>query len=319
MAPHPSRGTAAAARCAGNGAEAAGCGFSFPPCHGRHGEMSPALTGNIPSSHWGGDWSLPSTPEGSARPGDIGAVSPLPCAGWELGRELRLAKPLGQSRACFPPGDGRIRHLRSKESSPRCRLPPWDPRAGLSSPGCWAGGSAVWVQPRLGASTLSPAAARAPPGRVALRGGPHEKMSEGRAGPHGRSSHPEGQSRVAPSAVPCPWLGRGCRDPSATPPAVPTAALAACPMPQEAVPPTLAGTWSPCQIIAGLNIVLLVAGDPPRTPAQSRPLPGGPCHPDPLPGCCGAMGSSAHLHPSPGTPFPGLGLSQARLSGLGEG
>lgn len=37
------------------------------------------------------------------------------------------------------------------------------------------------------------------------------------------------------------------------------------------------GTLSPRQIIAGLNIAPLAGAAPPRAPAQSRPLPRGPC------------------------------------------
>lgn len=162
-----------------------------------------------------------------------------------------------------------------------------------------------------------------PPGQCGSVGGVPMGRCE-RQGQEPRDTIPTSRDRATwiPVLSPaCGWEG-GPGTPLPSPPApMPAAALAAWPMQQEAaeiappprdtlpVPNNCRAKYSPA------------GGRCPskRTPAQSRLLPGGPCHRDPLPGCCGGVGASGHLRPSPGTLLWGIGVSPARLGGPREG
>lgn len=240
------------------------------------------LTGNASPSHWDGDPSFPSTPEASAPPGDIGAVSPLPCTSGGLGRELPVVKPLGWSRTRASPWGWQDPALVDEKSPSRRPGPPPGPVSGAEQPGAqpapWQdwGGSVARMQPRTGASTLRPAPAWAPPRqRGPAVGSPRDGWEGAGQEPTAAVTPPRGRSRLAPRAVPSLWLGRGCQQPLPPPCSTHRGPPHAAGKLQTS-PPNPVGTRSPPP--NNCRAKYSPAGGLLRTPAQSCPLPGGPCH-----------------------------------------
>lgn len=161
---------------------------------------------------------------------------------------------------------------------------------GLSSPGCSrlrgraGGGSVAWMQPHMGASTLRPTPTWVPPRqRGPAAGSPGDGWEGAGQEPTAAVPPPRGRSRLAPRAVPCPWLGRGCREPS-PPPAAPAAVR---PMQRGSCrrgPPRLVGTRSP----------------PPNN-CRAKYSPAG--------GRCPAEDACAKPSPSRGSPAPGAAVT----------